>query len=336
MALKIAINGFGRIGRAVGRIAAKDPNIDLVAINDLTSPEQLAYLFKYDTVHGRYDGDVSVDGNKINIDGDIIEISSERDPAKLAWGEKGVDYVLECTGFFRKRADAAKHLEAGAKKVLISAPGKGVDMTVVMGVNHKDYKAEFDIIDVASCTTNCLAPIAKVLDDAFGIEHGLMTTIHSYTNDQSLLDAPHPSDFRRARAAAQNMVPTSTGAAVAVTRALPQLTGKLDGMAIRVPTPNVSCVDLVANLKKTASVAEINAAMKAASEGELKGFLGYTEDPIVSSDVMTVAYSSLFDSGLTSTIGPSMVKVLSWYDNEWGYSSRMIDALKHVHSVIND
>lgn len=336
MALKIAINGFGRIGRAVGRIAAKDPNIDLVAINDLTSPEQLAYLFKYDTVHGRYDGDVSVDGNKINIDGDIIEISSERDPAKLAWGDKGVDYVLECTGFFRKRADAAKHLEAGAKKVLISAPGKGVDMTVVMGVNHKDYKAEFDIIDVASCTTNCLAPIAKVLDDAFGIEHGLMTTIHSYTNDQSLLDAPHSSDFRRARAAAQNMVPTSTGAAVAVTRALPQLTGKLDGMAIRVPTPNVSCVDLVANLKKTATVAEINAAMKAASEGELKGFLGYTEDPIVSSDVMTVAYSSLFDSGLTSTIGPSMVKVLSWYDNEWGYSSRMIDALKHVHSVIND
>lgn len=336
MALKIAINGFGRIGRAVGRIAAKDPNIDLVAINDLTSPEQLAYLFKYDTVHGRYDGDVSVDGNKINIDGDIIEISSERDPAKLAWGDKGVDYVLECTGFFRKRADAAKHLEAGAKKVLISAPGKGVDMTVVMGVNHKDYKAEFDIIDVASCTTNCLAPIAKVLDDAFGIEHGLMTTIHSYTNDQSLLDAPHPSDFRRARAAAQNMVPTSTGAAIAVTRALPQLTGKLDGMAVRVPTPNVSCVDLVANLKKTASVAEINAAMKAASEGELKGFLGYTEDPIVSSDVMTVAYSSLFDAGLTSTIGPSMVKVLSWYDNEWGYSNRMIDALKHVHSVIND
>ncbi len=335
MALKIAINGFGRIGRAVGRIAAKDPNIDLVAINDLTSPEQLAYLFKYDTVHGRYDGEVSVDGNKINIDGDIIEISSERDPANLAWGDKGVDYVLECTGFFRKRDDAAKHLAAGAKKVLISAPGKGVDMTVVMGVNHNDYKPEYDIIDVASCTTNCLAPVAKVLDDVFGIEHGLMTTIHSYTNDQRLLDAPHSKDFRRARAAAQNMVPTSTGAAVAVTRVLPQLEGKLDGMAVRVPTPNVSCVDLVANLKKSATAAEINAAMKEASEGALKDILGYTEEPIVSSDVMTQPYSSLFDADITTTIGPSLVKILSWYDNEWGYSNRMIDTLKHVHGVLN-
>ncbi len=334
MTLKIAINGFGRIGRAVGRIAAKDPNIDLVAINDLTSPELLAHLFKYDTVHGRYDGEVSVDGNKIIIDGDVIEISSERDPANLKWGEKGVDYVLECTGFFRKRADAAKHLEAGAKKVLISAPGKGVDMTVVMGVNHEDYKAEYDIIDVASCTTNCLAPVAKVLDDVFGIEHGLMTTIHSYTNDQRLLDAPH-SDFRRARAAAQNIVPTSTGAAIAVTRVLPQLEGRLDGMAVRVPTPNVSCVDLVANLKKQATVEEINAAMKEASEGSLKGILGYTEDPIVSSDVMTIPYSSLFDAEITTTIGPSLVKILTWYDNEWGYSNRMIDTLKHVHGVIN-
>ena len=334
MTLKIAINGFGRIGRAVGRIAAKDPNIDLVAINDLTSPEQLAYLFKYDTVHGRYDGDVKVDGNKIIIDGDVIEISSERDPANLKWGDKGVDYVLECTGFFRKRADAAKHLEAGAKKVLISAPGKGVDMTIVMGVNHEDYKAEYDVIDVASCTTNCLAPVAKVLDDSFGIEYGLMTTIHSYTNDQRLLDAPH-SDFRRARAAAQNMVPTSTGAAIAVTRVLPQLEGRLDGMAVRVPTPNVSCVDLVATLKKTASAEEINAAMKEASEGPLKGILGYTDEPIVSSDVMTLPFSSLFDSEITTTIGPSLVKILSWYDNEWGYSNRMVDTLKHVHSVIN-
>ena len=334
MTLKIAINGFGRIGRAVGRIAAKDPNIDLVAINDLTSPELLAHLFKYDTVHGRYDGDVKVDGNKIIIDGDVIEISSERDPANLKWGEKGVDYVLECMGFFRKRADAAKHLEAGAKKVLISAPGKGVDMTVVMGVNHEDYKAEYDVIDVASCTTNCLAPVAKVLDDSFGIEYGLMTTIHSYTNDQRLLDAPH-SDFRRARAAAQNMVPTSTGAAIAVTRVLPQLEGRLDGMAVRVPTPNVSCVDLVATLKKSASADEINAAMKEASEGALKGILGYTDEPIVSSDVMTVPFSSLFDSQITTTIGPSLVKILSWYDNEWGYSNRMIDTLKHVHGVIN-
>ena len=335
MTLKLAINGFGRIGRAVGRIVAKDPNIDLVAINDLTSADQLAYLFKYDTVHGRYDGEVSVDGDTITIDGDAVKISSERDPSKLAWGDKGADYVLECTGFFRKREDAAKHLAAGAKKVLISAPGKNVDMTIVMGVNHDQYKAEYDVIDVASCTTNCLAPVAKVLEDSFGIEHGLMTTIHSYTNDQSLLDSPHSSDFRRARAAAQNMVPTSTGAAVAVSRVLPQLKGRLDGMAIRVPTPNVSCVDLVANLKKSATAEAINAAMKEASQGSLRGILGYTEEPIVSSDVMTVSYSSLFDAGLTTTIGPSLVKILSWYDNEWGYSSRMVDTLKHVHSVVH-
>jgi glyceraldehyde 3-phosphate dehydrogenase len=330
MAIKIGINGFGRIGRAVGRIAAKDPNIDLVAINDLTSPDQLAYLFKYDTVHGRWGGDVSVEGSTITIDGDAIEISSERDPAKLNWGEKGVDLVLECTGFFRKRADAAKHIEAGAKKVLISAPGKGVDMTVVMGVNHGDYKPEFDIIDVASCTTNCLAPVAKVLDDAFGIERGLMTTIHSYTNDQRLLDAPHSKDFRRARAAAQNMVPTSTGAAIAVTRVLPQLEGKLDGMAVRVPTPNVSCVDLVALLGKDVTAADVNAAMKEASEGALAGVLGYTEEPLVSTDIMTRPESSIFDAGITSVVGGNMVKILSWYDNEWGYSNRMIDVLKHI------
>lgn len=335
MALKIGINGFGRIGRAVGRIAAKDPNIDLVGINDLTSPEQLAYLFKYDSVHGRFDGDVSVEGNTLIIDGDRIEISAERDPSKLAWGDKGVDYVLECTGVFRKREDAAKHLEAGAKKVLISAPGKNVDMTVVMGVNHEDYKAEFDIIDVASCTTNCLAPVAKVLDDTFGIVSGLMTTVHAYTNDQRLLDAPHSKDFRRARAAAQNMVPTSTGAAIAVTRVLPQLAGKLDGMAIRVPTPNVSCVDLVATVAKDVTVEAVNAAMKEAAEGSLAGVLGYTEDPIVSTDVMTVSYSSLFDSGLTKVAGDRLVKIITWYDNEWGYSSRMIDVLKHVDGVIN-
>lgn len=335
MALKIGINGFGRIGRAVGRIAAKDPNIDLVGINDLTSPEQLAYLFKYDSVHGRFDGDVSVEGNTLIIDGDRVEISAERDPSKLAWGDKGVDYVLECTGVFRKREDAAKHLEAGAKKVLISAPGKDVDMTVVMGVNHEDYKAEFDIIDVASCTTNCLAPVAKVLDDTFGIVSGLMTTVHAYTNDQRLLDAPHSKDFRRARAAAQNMVPTSTGAAIAVTRVLPQLAGKLDGMAIRVPTPNVSCVDLVVTVAKDVTVEAVNAAMKEAAEGPLAGVLGYTEDPIVSTDVMTVSYSSLFDSGLTKVAGDRLVKIITWYDNEWGYSSRMIDVLKHVDGVIN-
>ena len=332
MAIKIGINGFGRIGRAVGRIAAKDPDIDLVAINDLTSPDQLAYLFKYDTVHGRYDGDVRVAGMGLMIDGDEVSISAERDPSKLTWGDQGVDYVIESTGIFRKRDQAALHLQAGAKKVLISAPGKGIDMTIVMGVNQNDYKGEFDIVDVASCTTNCLAPVAKVLDDAFGIQHGLMTTVHSYTNDQQLLDAPHSSDFRRARAAAQNIVPTSTGAAVAVTRVLPQLKGKLDGMAMRVPTPNVSCVDLVATLGTDVTVEQINAAMREAAEGELKGILGYTEEPIVSSDVMTVSYSSLFDAGLTSVIGGNMVKVISWYDNEWGYSSRMVDVLKYIAS----
>ena len=333
MAVKIGINGFGRIGRAVGRIAAKNPDIDVVAINDLTSADQLAHLFKYDTVHGRFDGEVQVDDDTITIDGDAITITSERDPAKLDWGSKGVDYVLECTGFFREREDAAKHLKAGAKKVLISAPGKNVDLTVVLGVNHDDYAPEHDIIDVASCTTNCLAPIAKVLDDTFGIEYGLMTTVHSYTNDQRLLDAPH-KDLRRARAAAQNIVPTSTGAAVAVTRVLPQLEGRLDGMAMRVPTPNVSCVDLVATLKKSASVEAINAAMKEASEGELRGILGYTEDPIVSSDVMGQSFSSLFDAGITTCLGDRFIKVLSWYDNEWGYSSRMVDVLLHIDRTL--
>ena len=333
MAVKIGINGFGRIGRAVARIAASDANIDIVAINDLTSPEQLAYLFKYDTVHGRFGGEVSVEGNKLTINGDTVEISSERDPSKLQWGEKGVDYVLECTGFFRKREEAAKHLGAGAKKVLISAPGKGVDMTIVMGVNHEDFKAEMEIVDVASCTTNCLAPVAKVLDETFGIEAGLMTTIHAYTNDQSLLDAPHSSDFRRARAAAQNLVPTSTGAAVAVARVLPKLKGKLDGMAMRVPVANVSCVDLVVTLSKDATVQQINAAMKAAAEGPLKGILGYTEEPIVSSDVMTQPLSSLFDAQITSMIGSRMAKILTWYDNEWGYANRMVDVLKHIATV---
>lgn len=334
MALNIAINGFGRIGRAVARIAAKDPNINLVAFNDLTSIDQLAYLFRYDTVHGRFDGEVQVTENGLIIDGDEVKVFAERDPAKLPWGELGVDYVLECTGIFRKRDDAAKHIEAGAKKVLISAPGKGVDMTIVMGVNHEDYKPEYDVVDVASCTTNCLAPVAKVLEDTFGIEYGFMTTIHAYTNDQSLLDKPHPKDFRRARAAAQNMVPTSTGAAVAVTRVLPQLEGKLDGMAVRVPTPNVSCVDLVATLKTDATAESVNAAMKEAANGALKGILGYTEDPIVSTDVMTVSYSSLFDSGITSMLGSRMVKLLTWYDNEWGYSNRMVDVLKHIDTQI--
>lgn len=334
MAIKIAINGFGRIGRCVARIAANDPNVDLVAINDLTSPEQLAYLFKYDSVHGKFDGSAElVDGNLI-VNGDKMKVLSERDPSKLPWKELGVDYVLECTGFFRKREDAAKHIEAGAKFVLISAPGKDVDMTFVMGVNHEKFTADMTIIDVASCTTNCLAPVAKVLNDSFGIEYGMLTTIHSYTNDQSLLDSPHSKDFRRARAAAVNMVPTSTGAAVAVSRALPELTGKLDGMAIRVPTPNVSVVDLVVHTAKKASVESVNAAMKAAaSDGPLKGILAYSEEPLVSSDLMSDPHSSIFDAGSTMVLNDHMVKILSWYDNEWGYSNRMIDALKYADKV---
>ena len=332
MAIKIAINGFGRIGRCVARIAATDPNVDVVAINDLTDSNTLAHLFKYDSIHGKFNGTVEHTETEITINGDTMKVFAERDPANLPWADLGVDYVLECTGHFRKREDAAKHLTAGAKFVLISAPGKGVDMTFVMGVNHEKMTADMEIIDVASCTTNCLAPIAKVLNDTFGIEHGLITTIHSYTNDQRLLDAPH-KDLRRARAAAVNIVPTTTGAAVAVTRALPELEGKLDGMAVRVPTPNASLVDLVVNVTKDATVESVNAAMKAASEGPLKGVLGYTEDPVVSCDMIDDPHSSIFDAGATMVLGSKMIKVLSWYDNEWGYSCRMIDALKYASSV---
>ncbi len=329
MAIKIAINGFGRIGRCVARIALQDAGVDLVAVNDLTSPDQLAYLFKYDSVHGKYPGNVEVGEDSLTVDGDSFKVFAEKDPAKLPWAELGVDYVLECTGFFRTREQASKHIEAGAKFVLVSAPGKGLDMTFVLGVNHDKFTPNMQVIDVASCTTNCLAPIAKVLNDAFGIERGLMTTIHSYTNDQRLLDAPH-SDFRRARAAAINMVPTTTGAAIAVARALPELEGKLDGMAIRVPTPNSSVVDLVCTFEKDVTVESINNAMREAAEGPLKGVLFYCTDPIVSSDVIDDPHSSIFDSLCTMTLGSRMAKVVSWYDNEWGYSARMIDALKYA------
>ena len=332
MSIKIAINGFGRIGRCVARIALADDNVDLVAINDLTSPEQLAYLFKYDSTHGRYDGNVELGDGVMNVDGDSFKVLQERDPANLPWEELGVDYVLECTGFFRKREDAAKHLEAGASFVLISAPGKGIDMTFVMGVNHDQFNADMQIIDVASCTTNCLAPVAKVLHEAFGIERGLLTTVHAYTNGQNLLDSPHPKDFRRARAAAINMVPTTTGAAVAVTRALPELEGKLDGMAVRVPTPNVSMIDLVCTFENDVTIDSINDAMREAAAGPLKGVLGIAEDPVVSSDLIDDPHSSIFDIGSTMTLGPRMAKVVSWYDNEWGYSNRMIDALKYADS----
>lgn len=333
MAIKIGINGFGRIGRCVARIVAERKDVELVAINDLTSPEQQVHLFKYDSVHGRFKGELKFEDGHLHINDQKVRVTAERDPSKIDWSAVGADYVLECTGVFRKREDAAKHLAGGAKFVLVSAPGKGLDMTFVMGVNHEKFDPKFEIIDVASCTTNCLAPVAKVLNDTFGIEHGLMTTIHSYTNDQGLLDAPH-KDFRRARAGAINMVPTTTGAAIAVTRALPELEGKLDGMAVRVPTPDGSCVDLVVKTREKVTVEEINAAIKKASEeGPLKGILGYTEDPIVSTDIIGDPHSSIFDSKCTMVIGDHLAKILTWYDNEWGYSNRMVDALCYVDTI---
>jgi glyceraldehyde 3-phosphate dehydrogenase len=333
MAIRIGINGFGRIGRCVGRILMDDPDVELVAVNDLTSPEQLAYLFKYDTVHRKYDGNVEVTEDGLNIGGTDVKVMSERDPANLGWGDLGVDYVFECTGFFRKREDAKKHLDAGADFVLVSAPGKGLDLSVVYGVNHKDIDVDnMQIIDVASCTTNCLAPVAKVLNDTFGIESGLMTTVHAYTNNQALLDSPHKKDFRRGRAAAQNMVPTSTGAAVAVTRVIPELEGKLNGMAVRVPTPDVSLVDLVCQFEKSVSVDAVNDALTEAANGDMKGVLGVTNDPVVSTDLMGNPHSSFVDLESTMSAGDKMAKVVTWYDNEWGFSQRMVDVVKYVAS----
>ncbi|MFU8804898.1 MAG: type I glyceraldehyde-3-phosphate dehydrogenase [Bradymonadaceae bacterium] len=330
MTIKIAINGFGRIGRCVARIAMNDPNVEVVGVNDLTSADQLAFLFKYDSVHGAYGGQVEAREGAINIDGKDIKVTAIRNPAELPWKELGVDIVMECTGIFRARDKAALHLEAGARKVIVSAPGKGLDLTMAVGVNHDKYRPEMQIIDVASCTTNCLAPVAKVLNDGWGIERGLMTTVHSYTNDQALLDTPHPSDLRRARAAAVNMIPTSTGAAIAVTKVLPELEGRLDGMAIRVPTANVSVIDFVVNLSKSASVEAINDAFRQASTGSMKGILGYSDEPLVSSDFVGNPNSSIVDSMATMAIGDRMVKVISWYDNEWGFSNRMIDAAKLI------
>ncbi|TXD33741.1 type I glyceraldehyde-3-phosphate dehydrogenase [Lujinxingia vulgaris] len=330
MTTKIAINGFGRIGRCVGRIALADPDVELVAVNDLTSPEQLAILFKYDSVHGTYPGKVEAVEGGIRIDGKLLKVTSLRDPAELPWGELGVDMVIESTGVFRKREQAAKHLDAGAKRVLISAPGKGVDLSLCMGVNNDDFNDDMKIVDVASCTTNCLAPVAKVLDEVFGIELGLMTTVHSYTNDQVILDTPHPSDFRRARAAAVNMIPTTTGAAIAVTKVLPQLKGKLDGMAIRVPTPNVSCIDLTVRLGKKADVDSVNKALREAAEGPLKGILGFSDEPLVSSDYIGNPNSSIVDGLSTMALGDDFIKVISWYDNEWGFSNRMVDVAKFI------
>lgn len=324
MSLKVAINGFGRIGRMVFRAGINNPDIEFVSINDLTDPSTLAHLLKYDSVHGTLGAEISSTDHSLIFDGREIEIYTEREPANLPWGDLGIETVLECTGLFRDREKAAGHLEAGAKKVIISAPAKGPDITIVMGVNEPDYDGKkHHVVSNASCTTNCLAPVCKVLLDHFGIEKGLMTTTHSYTGDQRLLDFPH-KDLRRARAAALSMIPTTTGAAKAVALVLPQLEGKLNGMSIRVPTPNVSVVDLVAQLGKSVTIDEINNAMKEASETYLKGILGFSEEPLVSIDFNGTSASSTVDGPSTMAIG-DMVKVLSWYDNEFGYSSRMVD-----------
>jgi len=326
MAVKVAINGFGRIGRLVARaiLERADSGLELVSINDLGKPEDNARLFKRDSVHGTWKGTVEVDGNDLVIDGKRIHVSAERDPANLPHAANGVDIALECTGFFTDRESAQKHIAAGAKKVLISAPAKGVDLTVVFGVNHDKISGDMTIISNASCTTNCLAPVAKVLNDAIGIERGLMTTVHAYTNDQKILDQVH-SDPRRARAAGMSMIPTTTGAARAVGEVLPELKGKLDGSAIRVPTPNVSMIDLTFTPKRDTTKEEVNAILKAAAEGPLKGVLDYTDEPLVSIDLNGAAASSTVDSLETAVLEGKLVRVLSWYDNEWGFSNRMVD-----------
>ncbi len=327
MTVKVAINGFGRIGRLVARAVLEQSNgaLELVAINDLGDAKSNAWLFKRDSVHGKYPGDVSAEGKELVVDGKRIRVTAERDPANLPHAELGVDIVLECTGFFTDKASCQKHLDAGAKKVLISAPGKNVDLTVVYGVNHDKLTAEHTIVSNASCTTNCLAPVAKVLNDAIGIERGLMTTIHAYTNDQKILDQIHP-DLRRARAAAMSMIPTTTGAARAVSEVLPELKGKLDGSAIRVPVPDVSLIDLTFTPSRDTTREEVNAVLKAASEsGPLVGVLDWSDEPLVSIDLQHTPASSTIDSLETAVIDGKLVRVVSWYDNEWGFSNRMVD-----------
>ena len=326
MTVKVAINGFGRIGRLVARamLERQDSGLELVTINDLADAKSNAWLFKRDSVHGKYPGEVSAEGNDLIVDGRRIRVTAERDPAKLPHGAHGVDIVLECTGFFTDRESCEKHVAAGAKKVLISAPGKGVDLTVVYGVNHDQLTADHRIVSNASCTTNCLAPVAKVLNDAVGIERGLMTTVHAYTNDQKILDQIH-SDLRRARAAAMSMIPTTTGAARAVGEVLPELKGKLDGSAIRVPVPDVSLIDLTFTPKRETSRDEINQLLKAAAEGAMKGVLDYSDEPLVSIDLMHTPASSTVDSLETAVLEGKLVRVVSWYDNEWGFSNRMVD-----------
>ncbi|MDH3973612.1 MAG: type I glyceraldehyde-3-phosphate dehydrogenase [Deltaproteobacteria bacterium] len=330
MSVKVGINGFGRIGRNVFRVLSKNNNIEVVAINDLTDAGTLAHLLKYDSVQGIFDAAIEAREHSIVVNGKEIAISAERDPAAIPWKDNGVDVVLECTGLFTKREAASKHLAGDVKKVIISAPATDPDLTVVVGVNDSEYDgSKHSIISNASCTTNCLAPVARVLEENFGIKRGLMTTIHSYTNDQNILDLPH-KDMRRARAAALSMIPTTTGAAKAVSLVLPELKGKLDGMAVRVPTPNVSLVDLVAELDKEVTAEEINGAVKAASEGKMKGILQYCNEPLVSIDFNGNPHSSIFDAKSTVVIEKNLVKVLSWYDNEWGFSNRMVDLLEII------
>lgn len=336
MAIRVAINGFGRIGRNVLRSAkqAGNTDIDFVAVNDLTSPETLAHLLKYDSVHGRYPGSVEVSDEGLIVDGDPIKVFSERDPAALPWSDLGVDVVIESTGIFRDHAGASKHIEAGARKVIISAPGKNEDITIVLGVNQDAYDpANHHIISNASCTTNCLAPVVKVLSDEFGFRHGLMTTIHAYTNDQRILDLPH-TDLRRARAAAMSMIPTTTGAAKATGLVLPEVQGRIDGMAIRVPTADVSIVDLVSELEKDVTEEEVNAAFQAAADGPMAGVLGISHEPLVSIDYTSDPRSSTVDALSTAVMDGRMVKVLSWYDNEWGYSSRVVDLVGFIGETL--
>ena len=330
MAIALGINGFGRIGRLVFRaMMEKAPDaFEVKAINDLTDAETLAHLLRYDSVHGRYPGKVEAKGDRLVVDGREILVVSEPDPAELPWGKLGVEVVLESTGRFREREQAEKHLQAGAKKVLISAPAKGEDVTIVLGVNDEMLKPEHTIVSNASCTTNSLAPMVKVLNDSFGIERGLMTTVHSYTNDQRILDFPH-KDLRRARAAAMNIIPTTTGAAKAIGKVVPELDGKMNGMSLRVPTPDGSITDLVAVLKREVTVDEVNEAFRKAAEGEMKGILEYCEDPIVSTDIIHNPASCIFDAGSTMVVG-NLVKVLGWYDNEWGYSCRCVELLQKM------
>ncbi len=332
MTIRVALNGFGRIGRNVLRSAWNDPSIEFVHINDLTSDDMLAHLLKNDSVHGRFDADVEVVDGGIRVDGKLITTSAIRDPRELPWKASNIDVVMECTGIFRDREKASWHLEAGAGKVIISAPAGNPDVTVCMGVNDEVLQSSHRIISNASCTTNCLSPAAKVLDETFGLKAGLITTIHSYTMDQNLLDGPH-KDMRRARAAALNMVPTSTGAAKAVGLVLPSLNGKLNGMAIRVRTPNVSLVDLVFESEKPMTVDTINGALEAAANGPLKGILEYSTAPLVSVDLVGNPHSSIIDGLSTQTLGSHMAKVLCWYDNEWGFSNRMVDLTKRISSL---